>query len=203
MGGRGQGSHKLSIVLVYRPLGQADQANTERLCEVLRGLEGNVVTVGDYNLPGVDWDRNWSDKVGERVLVDTFADKFWTQLVRGSTHINGNTLDLVTTSNPDMVVDIQKQGYLGSADHMMIEASLVGPGQLVETTELVPDWRKADLKGMNEAIKNVNWTEEFGDSSGADCMDTIYEVLDREMKKFVPNKVRRANQKPIWMNKIY
>ena len=32
-------------------------------------------------------------------------------------------------------------------------------------------------------------------------MDTIYKVLDREMKKFVPTKIRRANEKPIWMNK--
>lgn len=200
-GGRGQGSLKLSIVLVYRPPGQADQANTERLCQALKGVEGTVMSVGDYNLPGVDWDRNWSDRESERVVVDTFADKFWTQLVRGATHINGNTLDLVTTSNPDMVVDVQKLGYLGNGDHMMIEASLVGPGLVAESTELVPDWRKADLVGMREAIGNVNWAEEFGDSNGADCMDTIYRVLDREMKRFVPNKTRRANQKPIWMNK--
>ena len=50
--------------------------------------------MGDYNLPGVDWDRNWSDKESERLVVETFADKFLTQLVRGATHIGGNTLDL-------------------------------------------------------------------------------------------------------------
>ena len=100
-----------------------------------------------------------------------------------------------------MVVDIQKLGYLGLGDHMMIEASLVGPGQVVETTELVPDWRKADLEGMKDAMANVNWTEEFGDGTGADCMDTVYRVLDREMEKFVPKKLRRADQKPIWMHK--
>ena len=42
----------------------------------------------------------------------------------------------------------------------MIEASLVGPGLVAESTELVPDWRKADLVGMREAIGNINckWT---------------------------------------------
>ena len=200
-GGRGQGSDKLNLVLVYRPPGQADQDNTEKLCAVLKGVEGTVVTVGDYNLPGVDWDRSWSDKSSERLVIDTFADKFWTQHIRGATHINGNTLDLLTSSNPDMVVDVQKLGYLGTGDHMMIEGSLVGPGQVVETTELVPDWRKADLEAMKEAIASVNWTEEFGESNGADCMDTLYRVLDREMEKFVPKKLRRTDQKPIWMNR--
>ena len=134
---------KLTLVLVYRPPrdpgSQADHGNTERLRELLKGLEGTVVTVGDYNLPGVDWDRSWSDSEGERLVVDTFSDKFWTQLIRGSTHINGNTLDLLTSSNPDMVVDVQKLGYLGNADHMMIETSLAGPAQEEETNELVPD----------------------------------------------------------------
>ena len=66
--------------------------------------------MGDYNLPGVDWDRNWSDKEGERLVVDTLADVFWTQYVRGAKHVNANTLDLLTSSNPDMVVDVQKLG---------------------------------------------------------------------------------------------
>ena len=68
---------------MYRPPrdpgSAADAGNTERLCELLTKLEGTVVTVGDYNLPGVDWDRGWSDKAGEQLVVDTFADLFWTQ----------------------------------------------------------------------------------------------------------------------------
>ena len=98
-------------------------------------------------------------------------------------------------------MDVQKLGYLGTGDHMMLEASLVGPGQVVETTELVPDWRKADLVGMKDAIANIDWKEEFGENNGTDCMDTLYKVLDREMDKFVPKKLRRADQKPIWFNK--
>ena len=78
-----------------------------------------------------------------------------------------------------MVVDVQNLGYLGTGDHMMLEASLVGPGQVVETTELVPDWRKADLAGMKDAVANIDWKEEFGEGNGAACMDTIYKVLDR------------------------
>ena len=79
--------------------------------------------------------------------------------------MSDNTLDLVTTSNPNMVADVQKLGGLGMGDLIMIEASLIGPGQVAETTELVLDWRKADLGAMKVAIDNVDWTEEFGGSN--------------------------------------
>ena len=201
----GQSSEKLSIVLVYRPPRDpgslADQGNTERLCEMLMNLEGTVVTVGDYNLPGVDWDRGWSAREGEQLVVDTLADKFWTQHVRGATHIGGNTLDLFTSSNPDMVVGVEKHGYLGNGDHLMLEASIVGPSREEESTQLVPDWLKADIEGMKNSIAEVDWQVEFGEKSGKECMEVFYNVLDREIEKHVPMKLRRAGQKPIWMSK--
>ena len=59
---------KLQIVCVYRPhtapLSEMDRGNTERLVEALRGIERKVVIFGDFNLPGVDWDRNWSASKG-------------------------------------------------------------------------------------------------------------------------------------------
>ena len=49
-------------------------------------------------------------------------------------------------------------------------------------------------------MAEINWREEFGDCNGKQCMDIIYKVLDREMERYVPKKLRRAGQKPIWMN---
>ena len=187
----GSSSDTLSLVLVYRPPrdpgSMADQGNTGRLCDMLKKLEGTVITLGDYNLPGVDWDRGWSASEGERLVVDTFADKFWTQHIRGPTHVGGNTLDLLTSSNPDMVVDVEKLGYLGTGDHMMIETSIAGPARVEESTEMVPDWQKADMEGMKQAIADINWAEEFGDRSGKECMEIVYSVLERETERFVPS----------------
>ena len=159
---------------MYRPPrdpgSRADQGNTERLCGILREIKGTVITVADYNLPGVDWDRGWSACEGERLVVETFSDMFWTQHVRGPTHIKGNTLDLLTSSDPDMVVDIEKLGYLGSGDHMMLETSIAGPAREEDSMELVPDGQNADMEGLKQAVAEINWTEEFGDKTGKECM---------------------------------
>ena len=179
----------------------ADQGNTERLCGILREFKGTVITVGDYNLPGVDWDRGWSACKGERLVVETFSNMFWTQHVRGTTHIKGNTLDLLTSSDPDMVVDIEKLGYLGSGDHMMLETSIAGPAREEDSMELVPDWQKADMEGLKQAVAEINWTEEFGDKTGKECMEVMYKVLERETERHVPLKLKRSSQKQIWMNR--
>ena len=58
--GRGEGGKQefLHIVLVYRPPrdpgSEGDQGNTGRLYTVLDGLHGNVVVVGDFNMPSID-----------------------------------------------------------------------------------------------------------------------------------------------------
>ena len=63
---------------------------------------------------------------------------------------------------------------------MMMEASILGPAKDEESTQLVPDWPKADLVAMKDAIANIDWMLEFGERSGKECMDLIYKVLDRE-----------------------
>ena len=100
-----------------------------------------------------------------------------------------------------MVVDIEKLGYLGSGDHMMLETSIAGPAREEDSMELVPDWQKADMEGLKQAVAEINWTEEFGDKTGKECMEVMYKVLERETERHVPIKLRRSSQKPIWMNR--
>ena len=120
-------------------------------------------------------------------MVETFADKFWTQHVRGSTHTGGNTLDLLTSSNPDMVVDVVKMGYLGSGDHMILETSIAGPAKQEQSTESVPDWQKADLEGMKQAIADIDWNEEFGERNGKECMEIVRCWREKLRSMFLPN----------------
>ena len=41
---------------------------------VLEGLHGNVVVVGDFNMPSIDWDRNRASKSSEQGLVNLVED---------------------------------------------------------------------------------------------------------------------------------
>ena len=74
--GRGE---SLSIILVYRPPTvpetEADQGNTERLCRVMREVQGPQVWVGDFNMH-IDWERGYSPVAGEDMFLHAVQDLF-------------------------------------------------------------------------------------------------------------------------------
>ena len=203
--GRG-GGEELKIVLVYRPPAipgsPGDGGNTERLCNLLRGLGGRVLVVGDFNLPQTDWDRGWSSCAGEMMVVDTMEDLFWHQLVRGPTHRLGNTLDLCMTSSLELVAGVEVTAPLGGSDHNGLEVSFVGMDADKTTKEQVPDWAKANMQEMRVRLGNVDWEQEFGEMGGEECMEKFYSVVDKVTKECVPMKLRRVGKKPLWMTSI-
>ena len=73
---------------------------------MLQSLQDKVLVLGDFNLPGIDWQRLYSDSPGDRVVLDVIQGKFWTQHVDFQTHIGGNILDLALSSSEDMVYGV-------------------------------------------------------------------------------------------------
>ena len=59
----------------------------------------------------------------------------------------------------------------------------------------------ADMTQLRAALQAVEWDEELEGMDGTQAMDKFYMVLDREVKKFVPKKLRRKSSRPMWMNK--
>ena len=196
-------SELLKFVMVYRPPkvpgSEADNGNTDRLCQALRSLGGNVVIFGDFNMPGIDWDKAWSNCTGETMLLDLMGDKFWHQIVRGPTHRDGNTLDLVIPSSPELIAGVETHDPLATSDHNMQLTTLVGPARGISTMEEVPDWSKADYIAIKLAMEQINWQEEFKDKLGQDCLDLFYDVVKRETERCIPKKLRRKSNKPLWI----
>ena len=74
------------------------------------------VILGDFNFPGIRWDTGCSDLRG-RPFYEACSEVFLTQHVEGATHLSGNTLDLVLSSNPGIVQSVEMIGRIGSSDH--------------------------------------------------------------------------------------
>jgi hypothetical protein len=77
------------------------------------------------------------------------------------THEDGNTLDLCMSSQEDTVAGVEVLEPLGNGDHSMLEIDLTGPLENNDSQEEVPDWSKADMGKLREAIQQVDWAKEF------------------------------------------
>ena len=87
----GRGGTVLTILLAYRPPrypgGQADNGYSERFCNLLANIKGQVVICGDLNFSGIDWERLHAVSPAEREVLDTVQNYFWLQHVDFPTQV--------------------------------------------------------------------------------------------------------------------
>ena len=101
--------------------------NNDKLIENLNWAKNSfseVVIVGDFNFPYINWQiENSSETLGQK-LLDTLNDNFLEQLIDEPTRYregqNPSLLDLLIVSTPDMISDIKYCSPLGKSDHVTI-----------------------------------------------------------------------------------
>ena len=117
------------------------------------------------------------------------------------THRLGNILDLCLVSSLEMVSGVEVIAPLGSSDHYRVEVNLMGMMVEGSSKEEVPDWAKGDMDALRERLGEVDWEAEFGQKAGLECIERFYEVLDIIIKEWVPTRLRRTKNRPLWMYK--
>ena len=90
------------------------------MCESCQGRE--VVVLGDFNLPSLQWSAGDEMFVGvsqkDRLFFDCFVAAALTQWVTEATFVtSGNSLDLFLTSEVDRVGDIKVLAPFPRCDH--------------------------------------------------------------------------------------
>ena len=189
---------EITFYLVYRsPSSLA--AETTRLAELIRRAEKDSVFIGDFNLPGINWENGTATGAGREVLEAT-EDMLMSQLVDFSTQVKGNVLDLVLTNMPDRVLDVKEEGRLGRSDHCMILTEISVGKQASENQLPAPDWRKADWDGMRKELIDRCWIREVKASSVEGAWDLLKGRVTELVRKYVPNRRRRNQNRPMWLN---
>ena len=83
----------ITVLLAYRPPrypgGVADNGYSNKFCNLLSSIKGQVVLCGDLNYSGIDWERLHGSTPAERNVLDAVQNSFWTQYVDFPTHVGG------------------------------------------------------------------------------------------------------------------
>ncbi len=97
-------SAKLNLVLLYRPPSSGLDNLTE-LSEM--EADENTVFIGDFYLPGIDWEHEQAKDARARALLSTVMED---QLTTFPTHVKGNILDLLLTNCSDKILNVSEVG---------------------------------------------------------------------------------------------
>jgi hypothetical protein len=122
-------------------------------------------------------------------------------MVDFSTHIKGNTLDLVLTTIPERIVEIREEGRMGNSDHssIAIEVRVGTDPPQHNLQEGRPDWARADWSEMKKRAKAWNWRDELRGTSTEEAWTRLKDKVTSWVESCVPKKRMRNRNRPPWL----
>ena len=202
------------VVVVYRPPSNSQQENESLLREIerLSLLPGEIILLGDFNLPNLDWSEDFSP-IGmteiERQSFRLFSALGLTQWVHEGTYLySNNILDLVLTSENDRVVNLELFPPFPHCGHLLVKFEWL--------FSLPPDnaahlhspkgppkylWSHADFASIKRELIDIDWEFEFCFGNVNDNYTYLSEVIKHCMLRHVPTR-SPASRPRQWKPKV-
>ena len=170
--------------VVYRSP-NATQENNTRLNELLSLTEKRrCVIVGDFNYPDINWKNSSAGAQGCQ-FHECVQDFFLYQHVDAPTR-GGNILDLILSTEQNMVTDVEVVESLGCSDHNGIEFSVITQVSLKESKESVPDFRRANFQALRCFFSAIEWREVLKEKNVEDQRLSYSQLLLNAYAKCIP-----------------
>ena len=214
-------SYNLNIFLSYIPPASLVDVYNKHVDNILlqsdiSGLEQNLIFLGDFNLPGIEWEFDVEDKLlipfnvsseTERIVVDSLISNNFIQ-INCVPNFHGKFLDLVFLSDDFHFSVSEVESPLASTDfhHKAICISL-------DRYTFLPDisprssssldfcFGKTNFAGLNSYLSGINWFEHLDGLNLNDMYIQLVELLHIGYLNHVPKIARRNNSDPPWFSK--
>ena len=187
---------EIYLVVVYRPPSNIESDNSQ-LLQFLADfcLDKNVLVFGDFNLPTLRWLSDQESDVGYVTPLDSsFSDAFMmvglNQLVHEPTFVaSGNILDLVLSSDLEMVGDVFVLPPLPNCQHSPVVVEMYVPG--VGDSLQVPDtgvrlWFKGNYDAICRELLLIDWEGLFEGLGPDSCYNVFLSYIDDLVDQYVP-----------------
>jgi len=166
----------------------------------------NVVLLGDYNLPEINWDTLCGNSAVADAFCDTCFEHNLSQLISCPTHIHGNTLDLILTNNDDLVDHISAtptDSLPFKSDHYAItfKLSITRPQSTENVCQNVYDFSKADFPSMNDYLSNSTILNCLFLTDVEAIWHMIKSIIHETMMLFIPRIQIHSKQYPKWFTR--
>ena len=167
---------------------------------IAQAANKEVLIMGDFNFPYINWDTLESDSDGSH-FRDLLLDNYLIQHVKEPTR-NNNVLDLVITSDVNMVDKMQVLEHLGNSDHNIIIWKLICNVEAVDNKIHLRQYNNANYDEMRNFFAEVDWGNELQGQDVDDMWGKFSSIIHTAIDKFVPVACKKKKKFPIWMNKV-
>ena len=160
-------SKTLLVGVIYRSP-NSPEINNQNLLTIMelakRANCSQLVICGDFNLPSIEW-NNWTCLDGETSYASRFLsaaeDWGWCQHVKSSTRFRNDQnscLDLIFTSEQNMVNEVTELPPLGKSDHVCQQWELVVEEMIYRNTAATRyNFKRADWASVKAGIRQFRF----------------------------------------------
>jgi Reverse transcriptase (RNA-dependent DNA polymerase)/Endonuclease-reverse transcriptase len=188
------GEDKTLVGICYRPPGN-NKIQDEALIKMMgKASEEKLLLMGDFNYPELDWSKPESLD-DSHLFLKCVNDNFLIQCVEDSTR-EENILDLVFTSEENMVENLTVGEPFGTSDHQIVRWVFVASKEKFKQKDEIQnyDYFKADYDQMRNDVRLIDWE---GKMSGDDVERnwTFFRNLMEGLRnKWVPLRRKRGGK---------
>jgi endonuclease/exonuclease/phosphatase family metal-dependent hydrolase len=166
----------------------------------------NVIIVGDFNMPSIDWEA-WNGKSQrDTMFIDTLQDQYLSQHVEEPTRYrfgqNPSLVDLVISSEEDLVSELKHLDPIGKSDHLCIIFRIEIEPEVVNKNQQKYQMDKGDFAAINQMMKNINWEDKTAKLNTEMTWTLFKEKYDTAVETCIPKYTVKPNKwrRPLWMN---
>jgi len=188
-----------NFVTVYRPPNQNTETDSQ-FYQILTELSSvNCVLIGDFNVAEFTQINDAQSQAADD-LTKFAEDNFLIQNIDEPTRGN-NILDLVFSTQEDMIQNIQIGENLVTSDHRIITFDINVNAERSTKNHFVPDFRRADFNGFRSELETVDWNSLFTENDAERNWITLKEKLKIIEQKYISMKLKRNKNNPSWFNR--
>ena len=154
----------------------------------------------DFNYPNIDLTNLDADS-GSRHFLDMVNDAYLTQHLARPTR-GSNILDLVLTTAPDMISEVEVREHLANCDHNILAWEIDYNAPVVLTINKSTDvFHKGNYEGFRSYLAGISWVDFFNNCDTIKSWEIFKNVMQEGMDKFIPKLyVGQSKKKPLWMS---
>ena len=143
--------------------------------------------MGDFNHGDIQWDTLESTGVEDQQFMCLIQNNFIIQHVLEPTR-GGRVLDLVLSSQKELVDNVKIQEPLGSSDHNQVHFNIKIKSDKTNVSRCKRNFRKGNYKEMITVLEHIDWNDKMKNKTGAESWNILKSELDSVINRYVPMK---------------
>ena len=210
---------KLTIVVLYRapqtPINSFKNCLNSVTSFIDKNKDSDVILVGDFNLRFINWQMETINKLGVTIEEQEQASIFMnfthkhllTQMVEENTRKNKSLIDLILTSDPDMIHNIFVEKTVMS-DHDIVRCNFLHNNLQKERETMTKTYQqkhpldnlniaRANWDDINKEFQSIDWDNEMSDSSVEQMYKTFENHVVTICSKHTPVRTRAVHKNKI------